>query len=117
MPTTNTQIEAKNLLAKLAKANSQKHRVDAEVEKKFLHLCELADILGDEFGAEEIQIIAEPSGLHGLVFIDTDEVIFDNGRSHQFFEYLKSADLLGFSKTKTGMLRIRLGVKDLWVRA
>jgi len=116
MPTTNTQVEAKRILDKFTKASSG-YKVDADAQKRFMTLCELADILDEEFCADGIQINAEPNGKHGVICVDTDEVLFEHGRSHKFFEYVKSADFLSFSKTKSGMLRFSFGVKDLWVRA
>lgn len=116
MPTTNTQVEAKRMLDKFTKATSG-YKVDAAAQKRFMTLCELADILDEEFCADGVQISAEPNGKHGVICVDTDEVVFEYGRSHKFFEFVKSADFLSFSKTKSGMLRISFGVKDLWVRA
>lgn len=116
MPTTNTQVEAKHMLDKFTKASSG-YKVDTDAQKRFMTLCELADILDEEFCAGGIQINADPNGKHGVICVDTDEVVFEHGRSHKFFEFVKSADFLSFSKTKSGMLRISFGVKDLWVRA
>lgn len=116
MPTTNTQVEAKHMLDKFTKVGSG-YKVDADALKRFMTLCTLADILDEEFCADRIQINAEPNGEHGAICVDTAEVLFEHGRSHMFFELVKSADFLSFSKTKSGMLRISFGVKDLWVRA
>lgn len=115
MATTNTKVMAKNELDKFAREESVL-KVDINAESRLFRLCELADLLADEFGSEEIQVSVKPSELHGVICIDTDEVMFDAGRSHQFFEYLKSSDFLHFSKTKSGMLRVCFSVKDLWVR-
>lgn len=114
MPTTNTQVEAKHMIDKFTKAYPNQ-KVDVAAQKRFFLLCELADILDEEFCADRIQINAEPNGRHGVICVDTDEVLFEHGRSHKFFEYVKSADFLSFSKTKSGMLRVSFGVKDLWV--
>lgn len=116
MPTTNTQVEARCMLDKFEKTSSG-YKIDADVQKRFITLCELADILDDEFCADKIQINVEPNGKHGVICVDTDEVVFEHGRSHKFFEFVKSADFLSFSKTKSGMLRVSFGVKDLWVSA
>nr|DAX24621.1 MAG TPA: hypothetical protein [Caudoviricetes sp.] len=115
MATTNTKVVAKNELDKFA-MEEKGVRVNTDSEARLFRLCDLADLLDDEFGSENIQVSVKPSELHGVVCVDTDEVLFDGGRSHLFFEYLKSSDFLHFSKTKSGMLRICFGVKDLWVR-
>lgn len=116
MPTTSTKAIAKNSLDKTADDNPG-IKLNRDAEKKFYSLCELADIIDEEFGSDKIRIGVDDSGTYGVISVDTDEVVFENGRSHQFFEYLKFADFLSFSKTKSGLLRIQFGVKNLWVRA
>lgn len=117
MSSTSTQERASDALNKIVEREPHGYKIDTDVQKKFIALCELADVLDGEFNAEGVQINIEPSGVHGVVFVDVYDVVFEYGRTHRFFELVKSADFLSFSKTKSGMLRISFGVKDLWVRS
>lgn len=82
---------------------------------KLLMLCNLADLLEKEFNASEVHISVDPDEGHGVLAVDMPDVVFEFGRSHQFFEYIRVTDFLRFTKTKTGELRIYFGVNDLWV--
>lgn len=90
-------------------------KANHEALKRFYLLCKLADELGEEFDAEDVQIGTDPT--RGFVSIDVFDIEFSNGRSHYFFEHIKAADFLSFSKSKNNMLRIQFGVNGLWVRA
>lgn len=110
--------KAKDVAETMLKASAQfsgKHKLDEAARDRFLTLCDLTEIIADEFGAEEIQFRIKPEDQCGEIFFETDEFIFENGRSHPFFEYIKAADFLNISKAKSGMLKVRFGVKDLWV--
>ena len=89
-------------------------KLDRDASERLYRLCELADTLAEEFGAEEIGVHVDPSDRHGVIWVDTDEVIFEYGRSHQFFGYMEYSDFLRFAKTGTGLLRICFGVENLW---
>lgn len=91
-------------------------RVQKESATNFIVLSELADILLREFGTQKVTLDAASELNDGTIFVDTDEVIFENGCSHPFFKYIKYADFLTFSKTSDGLLRVAFGVKDLVVQ-
>lgn len=90
-------------------------RVRREAAANFIVLSELADVLAQEFGAKRVRLDAASETDAGTIFVDTDEVIFEKGCSHPFFEYIKYAEFLNFSETSDGSLRITFGVKDLVV--
>lgn len=113
MSEVRTEIVAREEMGKYIKRG---FKTKIEAETKLLRLCELADLLKDEFDAEEVKVGVNPSEMYGIICVETDEVIFEDGRSHQFFDYLKLSDFLHFSKSDSGMLRICFGVKDLWVK-
>jgi len=106
---------ANEMLAALKTKVSGGYELKHGAYQRFLTLCELADALNEEFGVDEIQIDMMPGASCGSVVIETDEFIFEHGRTHPFFEYIKAADSMSFSKSNTGSLRLRLVVKDLWV--
>ena len=83
--------------------------------KKLLELCDLMDSIADEFDAEDIYFTVDPKIKHGYVHAEVIDLVFSNGRSHYFFDGVKAADFVGFEKSRSGNLRLSLGVKDLWV--
>lgn len=83
--------------------------------EKLMVLCDLIDSLADEFDAEDLYFTVDPKIKHGYVHAEVIDFEFSNGRSHYFFDGVKDADFVGFDKTKSGNLRLSLGVQNLWV--
>lgn len=104
---------AMQLLEELCKNVPLGYSVQKDAAFKYINLAELADALIDEFGADNIFLDAASETDDGFIYVDTDEVIFEHGRTHPFFEYIKSADFLNFLKGDNGSLRIKFGVKGL----
>jgi hypothetical protein len=92
------------------------HDLNPEAFDRLLSLCDFADAFAEEILADSIDIKLSPDNVTCTVFVNTDEIIFEHGRSHVFFERIKAADFLGFSKGKKGMLQMRFGVNNLWVK-
>ena len=84
---------------------------------RFIQLCVLTDILGNEVKGGSADIIVSPDCGFAKVELYVDDIVFDYGREHPFFEYIKNADFLRFSKSKHDGLKIEYGVNDLWVDA
>ena len=83
--------------------------------EKLFKLCKLAEILSEEFSAEDVEIKASSVEINGEVIIYVDELILYDGRRHDFFDYIKeAADFLSFSKSRDGLLKVSFGVYDLW---
>ncbi|WP_196032331.1 hypothetical protein [Flavonifractor plautii] len=114
MPAANTEMAAREKICEFGKKN-QNLKVCRGAEERFLRLCELADVLGEEFGTEQIRVNIDNETSDGVICVDTDDLVFEYGRSHPFYEYIKQSDFLHFSKTKSGMLRTCFGVRGLWV--
>ena len=69
----------------------------------------------DETDVQSVNIIIDPeANRNAEISLCIDEVIFDFGREHPFFEYIKNADYLRFSKSKHDGLKIEYGVHDVW---
>jgi len=90
-------------------------QVRREAAANFIVLGELADVLVQEFGAKRVRLDAASESDAGTILVDTDEVIFEKGCSHPFFEHIKYAEFLNFSETPDGLLRVKFGVRDLVV--
>jgi len=108
--------EIQEVIKEYEKKNKGKYNLNIGQYHKFLSLCELADILCDEFEIEEVDIQVEPSSGFGTVCLEADEVVFENGRRHEFFRLIQSSDYLRFAKSKNGAIEIHFGVKELWLR-
>jgi len=112
---THSQEIAHDLIEDYRIKYEDKYDLNAEQHRKILCLCRLVDTLSDEFSASAIDIQVAPNDVCGAIHLYTDELIFEHGRSHQFFDDIKEADFLSFSKSKSGELQLRFGVNDLWV--
>jgi hypothetical protein len=110
-----SQETARNLIDSYSAEYGGKYCINTEAYQRLLRLCDFADAFAKDCLADTVGINAIPSQLSGTVYINTDEVIFEHGRSHMFFDRIKDADFLGFSKAKNGMLQVRFGVNNLWV--
>lgn len=113
MSAVSTKDSAKFFLKRFLEKNPA-YTLNSGAVRKFEKLCELADLLDEEFGAKDIQVRSEEN--FGVVSVDLFDVEFSRGRSHPFFEYIKSADFLNFSKGGEDTLRIQFGVRDLWLK-
>ena len=107
---------AMGLLDKLCENVPLGYSVHKDAALKYIKLAELADILVEEFGSSKVTMDAASDLTDGIIHFDTDEVIFEHGRSHPFYEYIKSSDFLSFSNAGNDQLRITFGVKDLVVK-
>ena len=86
-----------------------------DAKERLMHLCDLADSLGDEFDLEDLYFTVDPKIRHGYLHLEVIDIVFSNGRSHYFFDGVKDADFIGFEKAPSGNLRLNLGVENLWV--
>ena len=94
--------------------HGKRFELNAVSYNKLLNLCELAKILSDEFSASFVEIKIRPEEINGEITVWVDELVFTNGRSHQFFSFIKEADFLHFNKAETGELQLQFGVYELW---
>ena len=98
-----------------ASKHSDRFGLDAKVHQRLLRLCELAEILSDEFYAESTDIQISPGEKCGTIHLNVGELVFEHGRSHPFFDLTKNADFFTFSNAEDGLLQVTFGVQDLWV--
>ena len=104
---------AYNIVEDYKKEYKEKFKLNVESYDRLFKLCKLAEILSEEFVAERVEVKARPEEVNGEVNILMDELIFEHGRSHEFFDCIKEADFLNFSKVD-GLLKVSFGVYDLW---
>lgn len=107
------QQTALELLEELCKNVPLGYHVEKDAAARYIHLAELTDVLIEEFGSSKVSLDAASEMDHGFIHFDTDELIFEHGRSHPFYEYIKSSDFLSFSNPGNDQLRITYGVKNL----
>jgi len=107
---------ARDLIGGYEAKYKAEYAINAEAYERLMNLCELADMLFEEFSADPIDIQISMSQAYGAILIYTDDLIFKRGRSHPFFTSIKDADFLKFSKSDSGMLQTKFGVNNLWVK-
>jgi hypothetical protein len=96
---------------------SGKYTLNYEGYKKMLYLCELFDLMAEELSAEAFALRMTPEErFSGTMTFEVDDLILLNGRKHTFFDSVKCADRLKFSKSKSEALQIEFTVNDLWVK-
>ena len=84
--------------------------ISTDIRAKLVRLCELVDVLNDEEGVEQVAVAYEKNPSLISFIIDVDELVFQNGRAHSFFEYIKSANVMSFSKSSNDGISVKLGV-------
>ena len=91
--------------------------LSVEAYTRFSRLCGLVDELASEFPGSFVKFKVLPELLDATVSVLVDDIEFQDGRSHPFFERIKDADSLTFVKSKAdNKLEIKLGVYNLWER-
>lgn len=114
MPNTSS-VETICKIVEQYKSARKDFSVKTKSYRKLLYLCELADIISDEFCGDIITIQTEPTNKRWSVILEVDDLVFERGRRNEFFRLVQNADYLSFSKSGNGKLRVEFGVKDLWV--
>lgn len=89
--------------------------LDRDQFNRFMSLCELADMIVDEFDGKLSTVVVDPALRNGMISIDLPEIILEDGRRHPFFTHLKQADFLRFTNKSADMMSIQLGVNNLWI--
>ena len=82
--------------------------------RKMVQLCGLVDLLAAQCDSDDAFFEVSPSDLHGSVVIHVDDLVFERGRSHPFFELVRNADALSFRSVNGEILEVRFTVQNLW---
>lgn len=109
-----TRSKAESLISQVIPVNPD-YKIDGDVQGVFFQLCDLADELADEFDAErEPEVLVTLEQVHGMVCVDIVMLSLEGELFKRFLELTRKMSGVRFSSID-GMLRVQLGVKDLWV--
>lgn len=115
MSVINTAESVNGILEKQKATYEGRYVLSESAYKKLLHLCFLCDTLAAEFSAT-ISFGSNPTSMYSVLSAESDDLVFEYGRTHLFFTLIQDADYLGFQKAKSGLLQMQMGVKNLWVK-
>lgn len=100
--------EATQIYSRHYKRNDEKYQ-------QLQNICECVDELFREVDGVFVDVSVNDVTKQLTIDIGCDDVIFENGRSHMFFNVIQMFDSFEFSKTKDGYLRISLNLA-MWER-
>lgn len=86
--------------------------VDKDAIDRALVLCDLMDMLIGQFdhGISCVKLNTNDGTVH--IIFDLDCPVFENGRSHPFFQYIKLADRMYLAAAQNDMVRFKLVVEN-----
>lgn len=91
-------------------------KFDEEKYKNLEEACEIMQEILDDFGTISIDIDPEAADDSVTIGFECDEIIVENGRSHQFFTLVGLFDSIRFMKSEEepDMLRTELIMRPVW---
>lgn len=89
-------------------------RISEKVAERVGELCDLCELLGEEFDAVNFTAMASNVLDRITLSVDADDMTFYHGRSNPFFEGIKAADRVTFSITRDGGIRVSLSIDNIW---
>lgn len=104
------------ILQEFLSEHGDKYEVNGHALRRMEQLCGIVDVLSGEYPDSSTDFQVSPGAEYSEVYMYTNDLIFEHGKSHPFFACIKAADILGFTNNGDNKVRLRLGVKDLWVR-
>ena len=109
---------AKTTMAAVERAQRAYGKIMSEnVLARAARLCDLAEMLGEEFGAVDFAAMVSNITESLTLSVDAPEVTFEWGRSHPFFKKIPDADRVVFSKIKNeNGVKVSLIINDIWGR-
>lgn len=92
-------------------------KIDKEGAENIKRACHMIDAFIEEFSCECFDINIDEETMIIYIGVECDEVIFENGRNHAFFELIRKFDAVRFMKSSEGeFLRIEFIAKGIWRR-
>lgn len=78
------------------------------------YICEAVDNLVGEIDCESVDVSVDEVTKQFAIEIVCDEVIFEHGRSNEFFSLIQMLSSFSFSKKGKELIRIALNIDDMW---
>ena len=88
--------------------------LDEDAYERMKKLALLADMLADEFDAEDCGMHIDASGGLSYYSIEVFDIVLQDGNKHPFFELIQTADYFNFSNKNDNVL-ITFGVEGLLI--
>lgn len=103
-----------DVLAKIKKEYGANHTVGAAMHDRLCKACALTDEIVPELDDGKVEICVDKPENRLRIIILCEDVIFEHGRTHKFFDLIKFVDSFSFSKRKNDCLQITLNFDGLW---
>lgn len=77
-------------------------------------ICDGVDKLIEDFDCEYFDVSVDDITKQFTIEVVCDEVIFEHGRSHEFFKLIQLLSSFSFSKKGREGIRIALNIDNMW---
>lgn len=78
------------------------------------YVCEMIDNLVEEVDCESVDVSVNEVKKQFTIEVVCDEIIFEHGRSHEFFKTIQMLSSFSFSKKGKEFIRITLNIDNMW---
>lgn len=78
------------------------------------YVCEYVDKLVEKTECDSVDVSVDKITKQFTIEIACDDIIFENGRSNEFFKLIQMLDSFSFSKKGRESLRITLNIDNMW---
>lgn len=89
-------------------------KVKDDVISRVEDICDLCEGLAEEFCAVDFEAVVSNALSCIILSVDAPDMLFQFGRSHQFFEAIKSVDRVSFSATRDNGIHVAFRIDDIW---
>lgn len=93
---------------------SYRKKIKDDVVNRVTEICDLCEGLAEEFCAVDFDAVVSNALSCIVLSVDAPDMLFQFGRSHQFFESIKSVDRVSFSATHDNGIHIAFRIDDIW---
>lgn len=89
-------------------------KVRGDVADRVAEICDLCEGLAEEFCAVDFEAVVSNALSCIVLSVDAPDMTLYYGRSHQFFEAIKSVDRVSFSATRDNGIHVAFRIDDIW---
>lgn len=102
------------LVAEASKEFGEQFTLNNEKANTLEYICEAVDKLVEDVDCESVDVSVDEVTKQLTIEVVCDEVIFEHGRSHEFFKLIQMLSSFSFSKKGREFIRIALNIDNMW---
>lgn len=108
---------AVELIKEASQQFGDKYTLNKAKYDSLTNICEAVDNLVGQIDCKSVDVSVDEITKQFTIEIVCDEVIFEYGRSNEFFTLIQWLSSFSFSKRGKDLLQITLNINDMWERA